>query len=448
MAVAGKRALLDGGPPGGLNGAMPASTWVALSIFAVTYALISLRRVPLVNLDRPLVALAGAVAMVVLGVLRLDDAYAAINHDTLALLLGMMVIVAYLRHAGFFDLVAVAILHRARSPRQMLVLVVFAAGLLSALFVNDTICLLFTPILLAAVRGAGLPAVPYLLALCTAANVGSVATLTGNPQNMLIGIYSGIPYGRFLLVELPIALVSLGITALLLLRIYRRELPATFPRRELPPPTVDRVVIRRELLVLGGVLAGFLVPLEGIVPGLAPGQQLPLVALAGMVLAALVGRFPPARVLHHVDFGLLLFFSGLFVVVKGVASAGLLERIHAGLAPCYGTSVAQQTTAFSALTLLGSNLVSNVPFVVVARDWMHGFAAPTLMWHVLATVSTFAGNLTIVGSVANIIVLEQSRHVAPIGFLAYLRAGLPITPITTAVAVALLAALAAWTPLL
>jgi Na+/H+ antiporter NhaD/arsenite permease-like protein len=427
---------------------MNAPPWVSLAIVAVTYALVSMRRVPLLNLDRPMVALGGAVAMVALGVLPLSEAYGAVNLDTLALLLGMMVMVSYLRQAGFFELVAALVVERARSPRQLLVLVVFVAGLLSAAFVIDTICLLFTPILLAAVRAAALPPVPFLLALCTSANVGSVATLTGNPQNMLVGIYSGISYGRFLLIELPAALVCLGLVALLLTWIHRRELPAEFPRREKPERRVDLVVVRRELAVLGLVLLGFLLPLARWIPGLKPGQQLPLVALSGALLAALVGRYPPALALRHVDLGLLLFFSGLFVVVRGVAQAGLLERLHAHLSPLFEGSAARQTAALSALNLVASNLVSNVPFVVLAREWMLAFRDPALHWHVLATVSTFAGNLTIVGSVANIIVLEESRHVAPIGFLAYLRAGLPITLVTTAVAVSLLLALNTWTPLL
>jgi Na+/H+ antiporter NhaD/arsenite permease-like protein len=418
-------------------------TFLALAIFAATYVLVSVRAVPRLNLDRPLIALGGALLMVACGVLSLKEAYAAINLDTLALLLGMMVMVAWLREARFFDHVARAILRLARTPRQMLLLVVFASGLLSALFVNDTICLLFTPVLLAALAAARLPPVPYLLALVTAANVGSVATLTGNPQNMLIGIFSAIPYGRFLLVELPIALVCLALDAALLLWIYRREIPERFGPLDLEPRRMNRVVVARVMAVLGLVLLGFLLPLERWIPGLGPGQQLPFVALAGAVVTVIVGRYRPARGLARVDFGLLLFFCGLFVVVKGFASTGLLEALHDRLAPAFGAGVARQAASFSLFTLIGSNLVSNVPFVLLARGWIAGFAHPALTWHVLATASTFAGNLTILGSVANIIVLEQSRRVAPIGFWSYLRAGVPITLITLAAAIALLIGAAA-----
>jgi len=427
---------------------MDATTIAATAIFAVTYLLVSLPRVPWVRLDRPGVALLGAVAMVAAGVLTLDEAYAAINLDTLALLLGTMIVIAYLRLARFFEAVAAWIVRVARTPRQLLVGLVLASGLLSALFVNDTNCLLFTPIVLAATRAAGLPAIPYLLALCTSANVGSAATLTGNPQNMLVGISSGIGWGRFLAVQLPVALVALAATAALLLLLFRKTLPAAWPRPHAARRRVHRALVIRLLAVAGLVLAGFLLPVERLVPGLSAGQKLPLVALAGALLAMVVGRHEPKRALEQVDFGLLVFFSGLFVVVAGLARTGLLDALHAALSPHFGDTVPQQVAVFSGLTVVGSNLVSNVPFVLVARGWIGAFARPELMWMVLATGSTFAGNLTVVGSVANLIVLEQSRDEAPIGFLAYLRVGLPVTLATTTIAVVMLLAIERFTPLL
>ncbi|MBM4013772.1 MAG: anion transporter [Planctomycetes bacterium] len=421
---------------------------VATVIFAITWLLISLPRVPFLRLDRTGVALLGALGMVACGVLTLDAAYATINLDTIVLLFGMMVLIACLRSARFFEAVAATIVRRARTPRRFLILLVFTAGLLSALFVNDTICLLFTPIVLVAVRAAQLDPVPFLLALCTAANVGSAATLTGNPQNMLVGIFSGISYGRFLAVQLPIALAALALLAALLLFLFRRRIPASWPALPVAGRRVHRVLVRRLLLVAAAVLLLFLLPVERLVPGLSAGQKLPLVALAGALAALLVARRRPERVLRQVDFGLLVFFAALFVVVGGFARTGLLDRMHAALAPRFGSEVPRQVALFSGLTVAGSNLVSNVPFVLLARDWIAGFARPELMWMVLATASTFAGNLTVVGSVANLIVLEQSRHVAPIGFLAYLRVGVPVTLLTTTLAVVLLLLIERFTPLL
>ncbi len=414
------------------------STFLAAAIFALTYVLISLRRVPWLNLNRPAAAMVGATLMVVTGVLSLDEAYRAVNHDTIALLLGMMVVIAYLEEARFFEAVSAWILRRSGTPRRMLVLLVVASGLLSALFVNDTICLLFTPIVLSAALRAKLDPVPYLIGLVTGANVGSTATLIGNPQNMLIGISSGIPFGRFLVVLLPVTLVGLAIVCATLLWLYRGRLPAEFAARDDERPRVHAAVVGRICALLALMLVAWLAPVERLLPDVTAGQKLPLVALAGASLAFLVGRFRPARVLRRVDWTLLVFFAGLFIVVGGVAKAGLVDDMHRAVAPLFGEGPAKQTLAFSAFTVAGSNVVSNVPFVLVAREWVPNFADPRLAWYVLAMASTFAGNLTIVGSVANIIVVEQSRERAPIGFLEYLRAGLPITLLTTAAGAAIL----------
>ena len=417
--------------------------FLAAAIFALTYLLISVRRVPVLNLNRPAAALLGAVLMVATGVLSLDDAYRAVNHDTIAVLLGMMIVIAYLEEARFFESVSSWIVRRAGTPKRLLVLLVVASGLLSALFVNDTICLLFTPVVLRATLRAKLDPVPYLIALVTGANVGSAATLVGNPQNMLIGISSDIPFGKFALVMLPVAAAGLAIVCATLLFLYRAQIPAAFGATPENAVRVNRVVVRRMFVVLALMLVAWLAPVETLLPTVTAGQKLPLGALAGGAAAFLVGRFRPQRVLRHVDWTLLLFFAGLFVVVGGVAKAGLVDDMHRGCAPFFGDGAARQTAALSAFSVGASNLVSNVPFVLVARDWIHGFADPRLAWYALAMASTFAGNLTIVGSVANIIVLEQAKDEAPIGFLAYLRAGLPITLLTTAAGIAILLAMRA-----
>lgn len=414
---------------------------VAAAIFMITYVLISLQKIHFLNLDRPSAAVGGALLMVLCGVLTLTEAYAAINLDTISLLLGMMVAIAYLEQAGFFQFASAWVLRRAGTPRRMLVGLVFASGALSALFVNDTICLLFTPVVLATVKRARLDPVPYLIALVTSANIGSVMMLTGNPQNMLIGITSGIPFARFFLLMLPIGMLCLALDAALLIRIYRNRLPAHGTLPNGPLPEMDAPVVRRIAGVLCLVLAAFLLPAERLIPGLTAGQKLPLFALAGGGLAVLVGRYPPRRVLKQVDWPLLLFFSGLFIVFAGVAKAGLLEQMRVAITPLFGTTAASQLTVFSTFSVAGSNLVSNVPFVLVARHWVEApgvFLQPELMWYVLSLTSTFAGNLTIVGSVANIIVLEQSREHVKIGFFEYLRAGLPITLITTLLGVVFL----------
>jgi Na+/H+ antiporter NhaD/arsenite permease-like protein len=372
--------------------------------------------------------------MVLLGIVPFGDAlHGAVNWETIVLLLGMMVVVAYLKLARFFELVSTWILIRAGNPKRLLALLIVASGLLSALFVNDTICVLFTPIVLAAVLRAGLSPVPFLIALATAANIGSVMTLTGNPQNMLVGIFSKVPYGTFFLLLLPVGVAGLFLDWAILRWLYRRELEGSFDVAGLVPPAVDRGTLGRVMGVVALITLGFVLPLERWLPGLEAGQKLPLVALSGAALVILLGRFRPAEAFAHVDWGLLVFFAGLFIVISGINRTGILPALHDRAAPLLGRSGGGLTL----FTVAMSNLVSNVPYVLVVHKWISG----RYEWMLIAMASTFAGNLTIVGSVANMIVLELSRERAKIGFVEYLRAGIPVTLATTGVGFLILYAL-------
>ena len=403
----------------------------SLVIFAATYILISLRRIPVLNLDRPSAAMIGGTLMVLLGIIPLGDALrGAINWETIALLLGMMIVVAYLKLARFFEWVSTWILIRAGTPKRLLALLIATSGVLSALFVNDTICVLFTPIVLGAVVRAGLNPVPFLVALVTSANIGSVMTLTGNPQNMLVGMFSGISYGRFFLLLLPVGVVGLVIDWAVLRWLYRRDLEGSFAVAGLSLPEVDRAALARVMGVVALLTAGFLLPLERWIPWLLAKDKLPLVALAGAGLVILVGRARPAQAFAHVDWGLLVFFSGLFLVISGIDRTGLLPALHRQAEPLLGPSGAGLTV----FTVAMSNLVSNVPYVLVVKDWIAGEYA----WTLIAMASTFAGNLTIVGSVANMIVLELSKDEAKLGFVEYLKAGVPVTLATTGAGFAIL----------
>jgi len=402
------------------------ATVASLVIFVATYVLISIRRIPLLNLDRPSAAMIGGTLMVLLGIVSLGDAlHGGINWETIVLLLGMMVVVSALKLAGFFDLVSTWILIRARTPKRLLALLIVTSGLLSALFVNDTICVLFTPIVLAAVVRAGLNPVPFLIALATSANIGSVMTLTGNPQNMLVGMFSRIPYGTFFVLLLPVGVAGLFLDWAILRWIYRRELEGSFEVAGLALPAVDRRALGRVLGVVALITLGFLLPLEHWLPGLEAGQKLPLVALAGAGLVILLGRARPAETFANVDWGLLVFFAGLFIVISGINRTGILPALHDRAAPLFGRSGGGLTV----FTVAMSNLVSNVPYVLVVQKWVSG----RYEWVLIAMASTFAGNLTVVGSVANMIVLELSRDRARIGFVEYLKAGVPVTLATTGV---------------
>jgi Na+/H+ antiporter NhaD/arsenite permease-like protein len=402
--------------------------WAPLTIFGLTYLVVAGQRVPGLRLDRPSAALCGAVLMVLSGTLTLREAYASINLDTLALLLGMMVISAYLMEAAFFRTLAYYTARHARSARALLCALVLVAGALSAVLVNDVVCLMFTPIVVQVTREARLPALPYLIALASAANIGGVATLTGNPQNMIIGTAGGLVYARYSLRMLPVAALGLGLDIALLLMLFRRELPrGRLPDPALAPPPYDRRLAAKALAVLALVVAGFLA-----------GRSLAGTALAGAAVLTLIARTAPRPVFGRIDGSLLLFFAGLFVVIEGAARTGAIDRAHAALAPLFGTGAARQLVSFGLFSELGSNLFSNVPYVLVAQKWVGRLAAPEYQWTGLAMTSTLAGNLTLVGSVANLIVFELAGPDGAVGFWRFLRYGVVIAVGTTALGLAVL----------
>ncbi len=404
---------------------------IAIAIFCVTYLLISGRRLKILPLNRPAAALLGAVLMVACGVLTPERAYRSVDYDTLVLLLGMMLISAYLYLGGFFEWAADWILRRARSPRQLLLYLILTSGVLSALLVNDTVCLMLTPLVVAVMVRGKLPLPPYLLALAMSANLGSVATLVGNPQNMIIGHMSRIPFLRFSAALLPVAAAGLAIQYWVLRIGFRKALEEAVIAR--PEPQARQ--LNRGLLILAlGVLALVFV-------GFLAGLDLSWTALGGGVLVMVLARRDTHEVLKLVDWHLLVFFAALFIVVEGLSDTGLPDQIYHAVHGVFGTATASQAWNFAWFAALGSNIFSNVPFVVVAGKWINNFANPELMWKVMALATTFAGNLTILGSVANIIVVESARSHVEVGFWDYARFGIPVTLLTTAAGMAILVAL-------
>jgi len=396
---------------------------LTLLVFAVTWCLIAARRLRIMPIGRPAGALFGAVAMVAIGALSPEEAYAALDHDTLVLLLGTMLITAYVERAGMFERLALGALRIAPSPRRLLVAVSLFAGLASAFFVNDTVCLFLTPLVVLVCQRAGLPLGPFLIALATGANLGSAATLVGNPQNMIVGSLSGISFARFALLVGPAALVALAVNGALLHLWYGRRLPRNYLQPWTAPPVREGVAIAHVAIVLAGLLVAFVA-----------GVHLGFAALGAALVLMLIDRREPSAALARVDWPLLVFFASLFVVVEGVVQTGLLERAFAALGPAIHVDSALGVASFTGFSILGSNVFSNVPFVLLAGPYTAALGPHELVWTLLAFTATAAGNLTLLGSVANLIVAERARPAHDLSFFEYLAFGLPATLIIVAVA--------------
>lgn len=392
-------------------------TLAGYAIFLGSYLVFALGKFPGMKIDRPGAAVIGAVLLFALGIVGPLDALHSIDFSTLVLLFSMMLIVAHLHLAGFFEWVADLLARRFR-PAHLLPMVIVTSGVLSAFFVNDIVCLVMVPFVLGVTRRMRVRPLPFLLALATASNIGSVATVTGNPQNMLIGSYSGLAYRDFFWHLAPVAVAGLFLDWAVLHLMFGQE-HAQAPLAEVPlrHRPFDHRQLRKPLLVIAMVLVGFFL---GIPPA--------LIAALGAALMLITRTVEPRKVYDEVDWGLLVFFVGLFIIVGGAERAGVIGRLLT-LTRSWNL---QHTAGFTVVVAGLSNIVSNVPAVMLLKSLVPSFSNPHTGWLVLAMASTLAGNLTITGSVANMIVAERARGEVEIRFWDYFRAGLPICLLTLA----------------
>jgi Na+/H+ antiporter NhaD/arsenite permease-like protein len=396
---------------------------LVLAIFMLVYAGMILGEIPGLALDRSGIALLGAIAILASGRLTLDEARLAIDAHTIALLFGLMVISAQFRLGGFYAETVRRIAAHAAGPDALLLWVVVAAGVLSSVLANDIVCLAMTPMLIEVCARRRLAPVPFLLALACASNIGSAATLIGNPQNMFIGESLRLSFAEYLLDGGPPAALGLAITWLVIRLQWRNrwtdERQPRIDRRQ--PPPFDRWQTAKGLALLTLTVGAFLFT----------SWPRDIVALAAAGVLLLSRRMASREMIGLVDWHLLVLFLGLFVLNDAVARAGLLQQMYAALASA-GVDLTRPTWLF-AVTPLVSNLVSNVPAVMLLLPASSGPHAGA----VLALSSTFAGNLLIVGSIANIIVVDQARTLGvAIDWRTHARTGVPVTVATLGIAAA------------
>ena len=405
--------------------------WIPVGIFLVTYLLIAVESGVGNHLDRTAAAFCGAVGMALVGAVPLEESYRVIDWNTLIFLLGMMILVAHFQVSGFFDWIAVHVAHIARTRFQLLALLVFTSGILAAFFVNDTICLIFTPIVLAVTERLNAPRVPYLIALATSANVGSAMSVTGNPQNALVGVSAHFSFLGFFAHLAPVSLAGLALDLAVLALFFRREI--VHHPLDSRAPSLD-VELNRSLL-LKCALAACLVVVLWIL-----GYSFPLVAISVGAFILIIGRVPARNIHQRVDWELLLFFASLFVVIRGFEISGAVGALIAGFHHGLEGSAMAQLFGVSGVMLVLSNLVSNVPAVLLFRPLVASLPNPHFVWLAVASTSTLAGNATAFSSVANLIVLQQARKEVRISFWEFARVGLIVTFVTTLAAIVILAA--------
>ena len=423
--------------------------WLTCIVFTLTYIGLALGKLPWLRIDRAGIAFVGATLMLVTGMLSLEQAVStdAIDYKTLFLLFGMMVVIGFLRLSGFFERMTALALRRIRTPLGLLAVTITLSGVLSAFLINDIVCLTLTPLVLHLARRLRFDPIPHLIGLATAANIGSTGTITGNPQNIFIGSHSGIPYLRFAERLMPVALLGLVVNFLVVAFVYRRSLfsqgsrevtglkkgqagadsdttATQEPGGDEPADGKGQRWLRRKsvAVTLTAVILFF------------TGLPLELVAL-GAAAVLLLGRTKPEEVYRQVDWSLLMMFTGLFIVVH----AFQIHVVSLWGIDGWGWLLHRPIDLMSLVSAGLSNVVSNVPAVLLMEPVLKAVpeAGRETAWLTLAMSSTFAGNLTVLGSVANLIVVENARREGVnISFWEYCKVGVPLTILTLALGIA------------
>ena len=392
---------------------------IVLLVFVLVYLGMVLGGLPGLALDRTGIALLGALLLVAFGKITPAGAWDAVDVPTIALLFGLMVVSAQFRLGGFYTRITRRLAEAEVSPERLLGLLILVAGGLSALLANDIVCLAMAPVLIEGCARRGLNPKPFLLGLACAANVGSAATLIGNPQNMLIGQSLQLSFAGYLLDGGIPALLGLGLVWVVLVRYGKGAWQLPTPLPELQAPEFDPWQTGKGLVILALLTLAFL---------FAPWPR-EVLALGAAALLLTSRRMASRNILGLVDWQLLVLFIALFVVNHALAASGMLASALQGLSGA-GVDLTSPATLFAGTVIL-SNLVSNVPAVMLLLP----AAEHPLAGSILALASTLAGNLLIVGSIANIIVIDQAARLGVvIGWREHARIGIPVTLATLALA--------------
>lgn len=384
------------------------------SVLAISYLGLALGYLPGLRMNRATIALVGSALLIGLGLLNVEQAWQAIDAKTIIFLLSMMVVNANLSYSGFFQLALASLLRLTTSPFGILLVLTWSTGILSAFFLNDTLAIVFTPLVLSLTQALKLNPVPYLLAVAGATNVGSVATISGNPQNILIGSFSKIPYLEFAQALMPVAAMGLVMQVILLWMFYPEVRSLQSSSHSFPvAPRIFKPLLIKSVGVTVGMLAAFI-----------GGIPITNAAFVAAALLLITRRIKPERILKTVDWNLLVMFSGLFVLTRCTQELQLLKGV---------TTWVDEGLGLVVITTVLSNLISNVPAVLLLQPLIS--SENSQAWLLLAASSTLAGNLTLLGSVANLIMVEAAEQLGyRLGFVEHLRFGVPLTLGTVAIA--------------
>jgi Na+/H+ antiporter NhaD/arsenite permease-like protein len=389
---------------------------LAIAIFCLAYFGIALGKIPGLIVDRVGVALLGAIAMVVFGVVTIEGAVESINLPTILLLYSLMIISAQLRLGGFYTWIALKIVPYYTHPRLFLLITMLVSALLSALLANDIVCFAFTPILALSLIEAGLNPLPFLIGLAVSSNIGSAATIIGNPQNMLIGQTGHLGFAKFFFWCSPPSLLALFASYLIILWIYRQKIygqEKKIVEREQSRQPFNKWQTSKGIFAILILIALFFSSIP---------REFSAIGIAGVLLCS--RKMKTRDIMGLVDWHLITLFCALFVIIHGVSQSGYLDTVINRLSNL-GINL-HNLAILNGISAISSNLFSNVPATMLLISFLDPLEHA--QWYTLAVSSTFAGNLFLLGSIANLIVVEQAANFdIKITFSQHATVGIPVT---------------------
>jgi len=390
---------------------------IAVSIFCLAYVGIALGKIPGLIIDRVGVALLGAIAMVIFGVVSPESAVSSIDLPTILLLYSLMIISAQLRLGGFYTWVALKILPFYTRPRLFLWVFMVVSALLSAILANDIVCFAFTPVLAFSLIEADLNPMPFLIGLAVSSNIGSAATLIGNPQNMLIGQTGHLNFAQFFFWCSPPSLTALFVSYLIILWIYRKKFLGQDKKisveQKHPIQPFKKWQTTKGLVAILILIVLFFSSIP---------REFSAIGIAGVLLCS--RKMKTRDIMGLVDWHLITLFCSLFVIIHGVSRSGFLDDVM-GRLPAMGMDL-HNLAALTGISAILSNFFSNVPAAMVLIRFLDPL--DPVQWYTLAASTTFAGNLFLLGSIANLIVVEQAANYGiHIKFSEHAMVGIPVT---------------------
>ncbi len=403
---------------------------IALAIFILSYFLIAVRKIKGRTIPSWVAACLGGALMLIFGVVSLQGAFKFIDFSVLYLLIGMMLMTASLQYCGLFEITVDKMMVHIEDHKQFLTGIMVVTAFLSAVTLNDAVVLILAPIVLRCCQKLHAEPMPYMVGVFISSNIGCMATITGSPHNALVAAQSNLGFLEYSLCAVPLTVICLAISIWILRKLCRSTLleedhsedNEVFGTQSVDRPRLYAVSCVAIAAVVMFALSGYL------------GIAISTIALAAGVISLLItmtGKPSSAYfVVRHVEWTILLFFIGLFVITAGVVNSGLMDGIASVFG--FGDGKAPSVCGMMAFSVVLSNLVSNVPAVMLIGQLLP--IGDTILWIALAVFASLAGNLTLIGAATNIIVTNScERHYVHLSFVKYLKVGIPITLITVVI---------------